>query len=103
MGRRSRSREKDWLKKREERSRSRERRGWSREERSHSRERWRGGEMSNSSTSGDRRRRRERSRSKSGSEELSEWPVASGERTPSPASCARLPPHLLGGWTVLKD
>ena len=119
---RSRSRERrDWLKRREERSRSRERRRsrsrerrknwskerrrsrsrgerWSREQRSPSRERW----MGEVSRSGDRTRREEATR-KSTSEDELEVEGLSGERTPSPSSCARLPPHLLGGWTVLPD
>jgi len=119
---RSRSKERDWLRRREERSRSRERRRsqskerrrnwskerrrsrsrgrrWSREQRSRSRDRWMG-EMSRS-----RDRRREEATRKSTSEDEDEFGLegASGARTPSPSSCARLPPHLLGGWTVIPD
>lgn len=117
---RSRSKERDWLQRREERSRSRERkrsrskerrrnwskerrrsrsrgRRWSREQRSRSRERW----MGEMSRSGDRRR--EEATRKSTSEDELGLEGVSGERTPSPSSCARLPPHLLGGWTVLPD
>jgi len=119
---RSRSKERDWLRRREERSRSRERRRsqskerrrnwskerrrsrsrgrrWSREQRSRSRDRWMG-EMSRS-----RDKRREEATRKSTSEDEDEFGLqgASGARTPSPSSCARLPPHLLGGWTVIPD
>merc|ERR1712013_291706 len=105
--RRSRSREKGFTgqrrggrsrSKERKRSRSRERRrDWSgerrRRSRSRSRDRW-VAEQGVSSTS--RRRKR------SGKED--EEPVGgTRERTPSPSSCARLPPHLLGGWTVIPD
>ena len=58
------------------------------------------GEMSRS-----RDRRREEATRKSTSEDEDELGLegASGARTPSPSSCARLPPHLLGGWTVIPD
>merc|ERR1712032_1434169 len=119
---RSRSKDKGWLRRREDRSRSRERNRsrskerrrnwskersrrrsqsrdgrWSRDQRSRSRERWRG----NMSRSGDRRR--DEAQRESTSEDELGVEGASGERTPSPSSCARLPPHLLGGWTVLPD
>jgi len=115
--RRSRSKGRDWLQRREERSRSRERKRsrskerrqnwsrrrsrsrdgrWQRDQRSKSRERWRG----DPSRSGGDRRREEVPRE---SEDELGVEGASGERTPSPTSCARLPPHLLGGWTVLPD
>merc|ERR1719319_1296504 len=42
-----------------------------------------------------RERRQVRSKSRSKSREVV-------ERTPSPSTCARLPPHLLGGWAVYK-
>jgi len=119
---RSRSKGRDWLQRREERSRSRERKRsrskerrqnwnkeksrrrshsrdgrWHRDQRSRSRERWRG-DMSRSED----RRRGEAQRESESEDELG-VEGASGERTPSPTSCARLPPHLLGGWTVLPD
>merc|ERR1712013_839436 len=93
--RRSRSREKGFTGQRRG-GRSRRKGGerrCSRDKRSRSRDRW-VAEQGVSSTS--RRRKR------SGKED--EEPVGgTRERTPSPSSCARLPPHLLGGWTVIPD
>jgi len=96
---RSRERRRDWSGERRRRSRSRggERR-YSRDKRSRSRDRW-GAEQGVSSTS----RRRKRSGKDHSSEEDEEPVGGTRERTPSPSSCARLPPHLLGGWTVIPD